>query len=174
MSSPSPLLRHDQKLCTRRPPFVRIRCTSCLPSNLAVVGSLPAFISGEEYQGHYKYSLATTLDGDEGRTYHSDHPHPHELERTHLLRLLSHCTSSSSAHLEANPPQSRSRVIHRKVARTWVNCCVPFSSSSSSYAIRSTIRQTREVEFFTRTPEFEPLKGLRNPKSDIILVVHTF
>ena len=26
----------------RRPPFVRIACTSCLPSNLSVVGSLPA------------------------------------------------------------------------------------------------------------------------------------
>ena len=26
----------------RRPPFVRITCTSCLPSKLAVVGSLPA------------------------------------------------------------------------------------------------------------------------------------
>ena len=26
----------------RRPPLVRITCTSCLPSNLAVVGSLPA------------------------------------------------------------------------------------------------------------------------------------
>ena len=33
--------------------FVRIRCTSCLPFNLAVVGSLPAFI-WEEDQGHYK------------------------------------------------------------------------------------------------------------------------
>ena len=28
-------------------------------------------------------------------------------------------------------------------------------------------RQTREDEFFARTPEFEPLKGLRNPESDI-------
>ena len=26
----------------RRPPLVRITCTSCLPSNLAIVGSLPA------------------------------------------------------------------------------------------------------------------------------------
>ena len=33
--------------------FVRIRCTSCLPSNLAIVGSLLTFI-WEEDQGHYK------------------------------------------------------------------------------------------------------------------------
>ena len=37
----------------RIPPFVRITCTSCLPSNLAVVGSLPAYI-WEEDQGLYK------------------------------------------------------------------------------------------------------------------------
>ena len=29
-------------------------------------------------------------------------------------------------------------------------------------------RQTGEDEFFARTPEFEPLKGLRNPRSDNI------
>ena len=33
--------------------------------------------------------------------------------------------------------------------------------------MRSTIWQTREIEFFARTPEFEPLKGLWIPKSDI-------
>ena len=33
--------------------FVRIACTSCPPLNLAVVGSLPAYI-WEEDQGHYK------------------------------------------------------------------------------------------------------------------------
>ena len=33
--------------------FVRIRCTGCLPLNLAIMGSLPAFI-WEEDQGHYK------------------------------------------------------------------------------------------------------------------------
>ena len=33
--------------------FVKITCTSCLPLNLAVVGSLPAYI-WEEDQGHYK------------------------------------------------------------------------------------------------------------------------
>ena len=33
--------------------FVRITCTSCLPLNLAVVGSLPTYI-WEEDQGHYK------------------------------------------------------------------------------------------------------------------------
>ena len=60
-SSPSPPRRHDQKLCMRRPPFDKITCTICLPSNLAVVGSLPAFILGEEDQGHYIYSLATTM-----------------------------------------------------------------------------------------------------------------
>ena len=27
-------------------------------------------------------------------------------------------------------------------------------------------RQTGEVDISARTPEFEPLKGLRNPKSD--------
>ena len=37
----------------RRPPLVRITCTSCLPSNLAIVGSLPAYI-WEEDQGLYK------------------------------------------------------------------------------------------------------------------------
>jgi hypothetical protein len=33
------------------------------PFKLAVVGSLPTYISGEEDQGHYKYRLATTTDG---------------------------------------------------------------------------------------------------------------
>ena len=37
----------------RRPPLVRITCTSCLPLNLVVVGSLPAHIWGED-QGLYK------------------------------------------------------------------------------------------------------------------------
>ena len=32
----------------RRPPFVRIACTRFLPSKLAVVGSLPAYIWGED------------------------------------------------------------------------------------------------------------------------------
>ena len=30
----------------------------------------------------------------------------------------------------------------------------------------SVSRQTGEDEFFARTPEFEPLKGLRNPESN--------
>lgn len=46
-SSPSPPRRHDQRLCRRRPSFVRIGCTSCLPSNLAVVVSLPASVLGK-------------------------------------------------------------------------------------------------------------------------------
>ena len=43
--------------------FIRIGCTSCLPLNFAVVGPIPAFI-WEEDQGHYKYDLATTMEGD--------------------------------------------------------------------------------------------------------------
>ena len=58
--------------------FYRIRCTSCLPSNLAVVGSLPAFI-WEEDQGHYKYDLATTIERDPDP---GDHPLPHQLKNT--------------------------------------------------------------------------------------------
>ena len=49
-SSSSPPRRHDQRLLQAKTTFVRIRCTSCLPSNLAVVGSLPTFI-WEEDQG---------------------------------------------------------------------------------------------------------------------------
>ena len=46
------------------------------PFKLAAVGSLPAFILGEEDQGHYKYSLATTIEGDRAiRTLTSSHPH---------------------------------------------------------------------------------------------------
>ena len=52
-SSPRPPRRHDQRLLQAKTTFVRIRCTSCLPSNLAVVGSLPTFI-WEEDKGHYK------------------------------------------------------------------------------------------------------------------------
>ena len=37
----------------RRPHFVRLTCTSCLPSKLAVVGSLPAYIWKED-QSLYK------------------------------------------------------------------------------------------------------------------------
>ena len=37
----------------RRPPLVRITCTSCLPSNFSVVASLPTSI-WEEDPGHYK------------------------------------------------------------------------------------------------------------------------
>ena len=32
------------------------------PFNLAIVGSLPAYVLEEEDQGHYKYSLATTVE----------------------------------------------------------------------------------------------------------------
>ena len=38
----SPGRRHHQSLWQAKTTFVRIACTSCLPSNLAVVGSLPA------------------------------------------------------------------------------------------------------------------------------------
>lgn len=34
------------------------------PFKLATMGSLPAYILVEEYQGHYKYRLATTIVGD--------------------------------------------------------------------------------------------------------------
>ena len=36
--------------------------------------------------------------------------------------------------------------------------------------MESSSRQTGKGEFFARTPEFEPLKGLRNPESDIWLL----
>ena len=38
----SPRRRHHQSLWQAKTTFVRAACTSCLPSNLAVVGSLPA------------------------------------------------------------------------------------------------------------------------------------
>ena len=52
-SSPSPPQRHDQRLLQAKTTLVRIGYTSCPPSNLAAVGSLPANI-WEEDQGHYK------------------------------------------------------------------------------------------------------------------------
>ena len=54
LSPASPPPRHHHQLCRRRPPFVRIRCTSCPLSNLAVVGSLPAIGIREEDPGCYK------------------------------------------------------------------------------------------------------------------------
>ena len=40
--------------------------------------------------------------------------------------------------------------------------------------MRLASRKTGEVEFFARTPEFEPLKGLQSPKSDsAALLQHT-
>ena len=33
------------------------------PFKLATVGSLPAYVLGEEDRGHYKYRLATTVEG---------------------------------------------------------------------------------------------------------------
>ena len=41
-SSRSPQQRHHQSLWQTKTTFVRVACTSCPPSNLAVVGSLPA------------------------------------------------------------------------------------------------------------------------------------
>ena len=52
-SSRSPPLRQLQSFLQAKTTFVRITCTSCLPSNLAVVGSLPAY-NWDEDQGHYK------------------------------------------------------------------------------------------------------------------------
>ena len=52
-SSRSPMQHHNQSLLQAKTTFVGIACTSCPPSNLAVVGSLPAYI-WEEDQGHYK------------------------------------------------------------------------------------------------------------------------
>ena len=49
----SPRRRHHQSLLQAKTTFIRITCTSCPPSNLAVVGSLPTYI-WEEDQGHYK------------------------------------------------------------------------------------------------------------------------
>ena len=52
-SSQSPQQRHHQSLWQAKTTFVRITCTSCLPSKLVVVGSLPAYI-WEEDRGLYK------------------------------------------------------------------------------------------------------------------------
>ena len=53
-SSLSPPLHHRRLLCRRRPPFIRIGCTSCPPLNLAIVGFLPTFAMREEDPGRYK------------------------------------------------------------------------------------------------------------------------
>ena len=59
--------------------FARIACTSCLPSNLAVVGSLPAQYLGRG-PGPLYIGLATTIargsDGERPEHIWSD-PHPH-------------------------------------------------------------------------------------------------
>ena len=77
MSSRSPPQRHEQKLCMRRAPFVRIRCTTCPPSKWATVGSLPTSVLVEEHRGHYKYSLATSVEGRE-LSLDQIHSHPHQ------------------------------------------------------------------------------------------------
>ena len=33
------------------------------PFKLATVGSVPTYVLGEEDRGHYKYRLATTIEG---------------------------------------------------------------------------------------------------------------
>ena len=67
-SSPSPPLHHRQLLCRRRPPFVRIRCTSYPLSNLAVVGSLLASVIREDDPSHYKWRLGCAIEGDGSET----------------------------------------------------------------------------------------------------------
>ena len=43
------------------------------PFKLAIVESLPSSIFGEEDQGHYKYSLATTVEGNRSKKGESNH-----------------------------------------------------------------------------------------------------
>ena len=56
-----------------RPGALREKTTFCQdkmyylsPFKLSTVGSLPAYVLGEEDQGHYKYRLATTIENDPG------------------------------------------------------------------------------------------------------------
>ena len=99
------------------------------PFKIGHCGIPSRLCSEEEDQGHYKYSLATTVGGD---PYQRETLLAHTHTRTDLLSFFFPCTGSSSAPREANPPQSRSRVLHRKVARNWVNYRVPFPSCSST------------------------------------------
>ena len=46
----------------------KLYCLS--PFKLATVGSIPAYVLGEEDRGHYKYRLGTTVEGDDS------FPHP--------------------------------------------------------------------------------------------------
>ena len=91
------------------------------------------------------------------------------LTRATLASLFILCTSSSSVPREANPPQSGSRVLHRKVARTWVNYHVhflPYSASSMRLGRRVASLSLGYIGGDLRTcPEFEPywVRGALNP-----------
>jgi hypothetical protein len=103
--SPSPRARHGRCLLHEKTTFVRIRLGACPPLNCRCVATLPANIFREEDQGSYKRGSAATLEGG-------------SFSHLHQPCMREHCL----------PPQSqtsRSRVLHRSVARTWVTPCVP-------------------------------------------------
>ena len=58
----SPRRRHHQSLSQEKIAFVRISCTSCPLSNWPLWDPFPTKFWGED-QGHYKYRLATTVEG---------------------------------------------------------------------------------------------------------------
>ena len=82
----SPRRRHHLSLWQAKTTFVRITCTSCLPLNLAIVGSLPAQYLGRGPRPLY-IGLATTI---ERGSAHPDHPQhtSSPSTRTPLLRRL--------------------------------------------------------------------------------------
>lgn len=97
----SPRRRHHQSLWQTKTTFVRITCTSCLPSNLAVVGSLPAQYLGRGL-GPLYIGLATTIC--EGGPhlgpdpfYQGNHTSSPSTRTPLLKRLFFPCNCSSSS-----------------------------------------------------------------------------
>ena len=135
-SSWSPRRRHHQSLWQAKTTFVRIACTSCLPSNWPLWHPFPLNIWGEDQASinrtshrhrsplilDWIHSILTSTGSSSSRT-------------PLLLRWLIHCTSSSSAP-RGNPPPHWSRVLHHNGGPNQYKSCVSCSLGSSSYTSR--------------------------------------
>ena len=125
----------------RRPPFVRITRTSCLPSNLAVVGSLHAQYLGRGPRPLY-IEIATIVEGIE---FSSD-PEAIELTqvvhrtgpRTPLAKLFFPCTVHHQPKRQSTTPHTGVGYYTATVARTSINLMslVLFIVSSLDHARR--------------------------------------
>ena len=119
---------------TRRPPLVRITCTSCLPSSVAVVASL---------RGKHSIFGKTTRASINRTSHHSrkgqTDPKPLRSSST-AHQAQEHLSSGGCSSLvlfilspRGNPPHHAGVGYYTTlVARTSINSCGPCSSSSTS------------------------------------------